>query len=95
MSSRNRDDARPLPKGTRERLAACEAIGLTYWSDHPARNCVWAIDDQQRAHVVRIDPGTAQHVCGRTSPVAVEQCAGGGEALPYIGRDTTKPLGAA
>jgi hypothetical protein len=94
----NSSDARQLPKSTRERISACAAIGLSYWSDHPARNCVWAIDDHQRAHVVRIDHGTAQHVCGNTTPVAVEHCAGGDEAAPYIAaiaRKIAKPPGAA
>jgi hypothetical protein len=95
-SRRSRDDARPLPKRTRERLAACAAIGLSYWSDHPARNCVWAIGDHQDAHVVRIERGTAQHVCGRTTPVAV-RCTGDDEMAPIaaIGCDAEKPPGAA
>jgi hypothetical protein len=85
MSRRSRDEARPLPKRTLERLAACEAVGLHYWSDHPWAHCVWAVDDHQQAHVVRINPdGTSAHVCGSTrSLVPAEQCAGDGEPVCY------------
>jgi hypothetical protein len=73
-----------LPKSTRERLAACAAVGLYFWSDHPTTHHVWAVDDHQQAHVVRIcrDDGTAQHVCaGR--PFEAERCTGDDEAVPY------------
>jgi hypothetical protein len=79
-----------LPKRTRECLAACQAVGLHYWSDHPLAHHVWAVDDHQQAHVVRVRrDGTAQHVCGSADPVAVEWCAGADEAVPY------RPHGAA
>jgi len=54
---------RPLNKRTTERLAACETVGLHYWADHPAAGHVWAVDDHQHAHVVRVSPDGAQHVC--------------------------------
>jgi hypothetical protein len=74
-----------LPKSTRERLAACEAVGLHYWADHPAGRHVRAIDGHQQAHVVRIhrEDGTGQHVCRSTIPTAVEERAGDDEAVPY------------
>jgi hypothetical protein len=82
-----------LPKSTIERLAACEAVGLSYWADHPTRNCLWAIDNDRRAHVARMAAGAAQHVCGNATPVAVEQCAGDDEALPYtISGKQERPL---
>ena len=69
---------RSLNKRTNERLAACEAVGLHYWGDHPVAGHVWAVDDHQRAHVVRIHfaIGTAQHVCPTASSDDAEQCAG-------------------
>lgn len=84
--------ARQLKKSTCERLAACEAVGLFYWADHPAAGHVWAVDDHQQAHVVRIrrDGGTSQHVCRAQLLVDEEQCTGGGEVVRY-----TEPPGAA
>ncbi len=75
---------RPLSKQIRERLAACEAVGLHYWGDHPTASHFWAVDDHQRAHVVRIscNASTAQHVC-RASSDEAEQCAGATEAVAY------------
>lgn len=46
---------RPIVKATREAMAACAAVGLTYWSDHPTAGMVWAVDDDQHAHPVHID----------------------------------------
>jgi hypothetical protein len=43
----------PFRKETREKIAACEAVGLAYWSDHPTAGCMWAVDDNQQPHVVR------------------------------------------
>jgi hypothetical protein len=40
---------------TRENVAACAALGLSYWSDAPGVNSLWAVDDRQRPHVVVID----------------------------------------
>jgi hypothetical protein len=51
-----------LPKRTRERLTACEAVGLSYWADHPVIGHVWAVDSRQQAHVVRTGR-TPEHVC--------------------------------
>ena len=58
--------SRQLPKRTREALAACEAVGLMFWSDHPKPKHVWAVDDHQQAHVVHIhrDAGTAEQCAG-------------------------------
>ncbi|MDP7733659.1 DUF7457 domain-containing protein [Mycobacterium paragordonae] len=46
-------DIQPFSKTTLGKMAACEAVGLSYWSDHPANGCVWAVDSDQQAHVVR------------------------------------------
>jgi hypothetical protein len=93
MSSRSRDEARPLPKGTRERLACCEAVGLHWWADHPKAGHVWAVDDHQKAHVVQIRrDGTAHHVCRPDLLVEEERCTAG---IDEIARDTAKPPGAA
>lgn len=40
-------------KTTATKMAACASLGLHYWADHPATGCVWAVDDNQQAHVVR------------------------------------------
>lgn len=49
-----------------ERIAACAAVGLHYWSDSPVPRVVWACGDDQRFHLVRLDrvTRTAHHVCG-------------------------------
>jgi hypothetical protein len=84
MTRRRGDEARPLSKRTLEHLAACESVGLHYWSDHPTAGHVWAVDDRRQAHAVRIDrDGTAWHACGSVkSLVPAEQCAGDSEAVP-------------
>ena len=41
-------------KQTRERISACQALGLHYWSGHPVDGCVWAVDDNQQPVTVRI-----------------------------------------
>jgi hypothetical protein len=85
--------ARPLAKRTRERLAACEAVSLHYWADHPQAGHVWAVDDHQRAHVVQIScsASTARHMCRAASSDEVEQCAGAAEAVVYtVSADDTK-----
>lgn len=46
-------EIQPFNKETRGKMAACEAVGLEYWSDHPKPGCVWAVDGNQQAHVVR------------------------------------------
>lgn len=46
---------RPIPARTRENIAACAALGLSYWSEAPGAGRLWAVDDTQQAHEVRID----------------------------------------
>ena len=49
---------RPLtvaPARTRENVAACAAVGLNFWSEAPVRNGIWAVDNAQCAHLVKID----------------------------------------
>lgn len=52
-------------KPTRERIAACESVGLSYWSDHPFPSHAWAVNAAGEAHVVRIRraQSTAEHTC--------------------------------
>jgi hypothetical protein len=88
------DSGRPLPKGTRERLAACAAVGLHYWADHPAAYCIWAVDKRRRAHAVQIPARAAYHVWavdngGRAHVVRVHSDAGTaqhvcGSAIPSV-----------
>lgn len=55
-----------MNKRTRENVTACHAVDLSYWSEHRAPNHLWAVDENQRPHVVRVDrkAGTVSHVCG-------------------------------
>lgn len=46
-------DIQPFSATTIEKMAACHAVGLSYWSDHPSTGCMWAVDESRRAHVVR------------------------------------------
>ena len=81
--------ARQLPRRTREALAACEAVGLMFWADHPWPRQVWAVDDHQRVHVVRIgrDASTVQHMCQASSD---EQSAGFIELEDEADRDVDR-----
>lgn len=62
--------ARPIVKETRENMAACAAVGLSYWSGHPASGHVWAIDAHQAAHTVRIDRKHGLVAIGQNSRIA-------------------------
>jgi hypothetical protein len=59
--------ASKIPDRTQEAVAACRAMKLHYWSGAPHQGCVWAIDDGQRPHLVRIDHKnkTARMACDR------------------------------
>lgn len=48
-----------------ENVAACESLGLSYWSDAPNPNRMWAVDHNQTAHLVLINrkTGKAWHEC--------------------------------
>lgn len=43
------------PARTRENVAACAAVGLSFWSEAPVPNGMWAVDATQRAHLVKVD----------------------------------------
>lgn len=43
----------PFSKATLAKLAACEAVGLEYWSDHPLLGRMWAVGPDRRFHIVR------------------------------------------
>jgi hypothetical protein len=82
--------ARQLPRRTCEALAACEAVGLMFWADHPRAGHAWAVDDHQRVHVVRIgrSASTAQHVC--QASFEAEPCAGYTELEEGADRDVDR-----
>lgn len=70
------DILRGLPVRTKMSVAACAAVGLTYWAEHPGvtqrGRYVWALDDEQRAHIVHVcggasSAGTGEHVCSRAA----------------------------
>lgn len=65
-----------LPRHTRFAMAACAAVGLEYWGDHPGYGArgryVWAIDADQQPHIVHVcggatPEGTAEHMCRRAA----------------------------
>lgn len=48
------NDGLTLP--IRQNVAACAALGLSYWADHPDPGCVWAVDAaNQEYRIVKID----------------------------------------
>lgn len=46
-------DTTPFNQTIRAKIAACDALELSYWADHPASGCIWAVDANQQPHVVR------------------------------------------
>lgn len=46
-------DVELLNKAIREKIAICEAFGLSYWADHPLPGRMWAVDNSQQPHVIR------------------------------------------
>jgi hypothetical protein len=44
-----------IPKAQRAKIAACEALGWSYWADHPKPGFVWAADYAQRFHQVKVN----------------------------------------
>ena len=67
---------RGLPKQLKFSIAACAAVGLTYWADHPGAankgRYVWALDSERTAHIVHVcggatNHGTAEHMCARAA----------------------------
>ncbi|KLI09345.1 MULTISPECIES: hypothetical protein [Mycobacteriaceae] len=62
---------------TRQEIAACRALGLGYWSQAPHPGCVWAIDDERVAHLVRViaSRNAVQAKCGRNdAPLRPRVC---------------------
>ncbi|MFA5710766.1 hypothetical protein [Mycolicibacterium sp.] len=54
-----------LTEDTRQKIAACRALGLHYWCDAHEPAAVWAVDDNQQACFVVLDPRPdAQTYCG-------------------------------
>lgn len=56
-----------VTKRTLENIAACAAVGLHFWSENKAVGMLWGVDDDQRAHRVRINRPhqTSSHYCDR------------------------------
>lgn len=44
----------PFTKDTLTKIAACNALGLEYWSPGPKLGLVWALDGDRQAHLVRV-----------------------------------------
>jgi hypothetical protein len=49
------ESGRKIPDRTAENIAACAAVGLSYWSEAPGPGSLWAVDEHQQAHQVQID----------------------------------------
>lgn len=58
--------ATSVPKRTRENIAACASLGLSFWSEAPPNSALWALDSAQTVHMVSVNrgSGTAVHLCG-------------------------------
>lgn len=56
-----------IPERTRENIAACAAIGLSYWSESNSVNELWAVDDHQNARLVTIHRKLKMAHCGDKS----------------------------
>ena len=44
-----------LPVRTQRFIEDCAKLGLLFWSEARAPRCVWAVDDQMQAHLVRMN----------------------------------------
>lgn len=77
---------------TLTRMAACAAVGLSYWSGHPLAGHVWAVDDYRNAYVVRIyaRDGMAR-ITGRWSR-GYQWSVVDGAAMPFVVSDETASL---
>ncbi|WP_428846336.1 hypothetical protein [Mycolicibacterium conceptionense] len=72
------DEVTGLPAALQQEIAGCRALGLSYWSQAPHPGCVWAVDSERVAHLVRIiaSRSVAQAMCGRIdAPQRPRQCA--------------------
>jgi hypothetical protein len=43
--------ARAIPTRTLQSIAACSALGLSYWADHPKPGYLWAVDPDKQEFV--------------------------------------------
>ena len=57
-----------IPKRTLENIAACAALGLSYWSETTGGNMIYGVDEDGHAHQVRVDRKAlkAEHCCSQT-----------------------------
>ena len=69
-------------------IAGCAAFDMSFWADSPVAKTVWAVSEDQRFHLIRVDRKgfLAEHVCGRS----LEK--GGMERNYCPGSFTTKPF---
>lgn len=96
-----------LPDRTLENIAACAALGLSFWAEAGSSRGVWnawAVDDDQRVHMVKIDytARKATHEClstARYDPVrqwprddSKKRCEGFILAADYDVEDTRASL---
>lgn len=58
-----------IPTADRENIAACAALGLSFWAVSNTPRMLWAVDNDQRAHTVEIDRKrrAAWHRCSTTT----------------------------
>lgn len=78
-----------VPTRIRENIAACAALGLSYWSEAPDHGALWALDTDTVIHMVMITrhSSTAKHICGTDKALRYgdtrRRCTGTGESAEY------------
>lgn len=78
-----------VPTRIRENIAACAALGLSYWSEAPDHGALWALDTETVIHMVMITrhSNTAKHICGTDKALRYgdtrRRCTGTGENAEY------------
>lgn len=86
---RTRPTIKAVPTRTRENIAACAALGLSYWSEAPDNGALWALDTDTVIHMVMITShsNTAEHICGTDKALRYgdtrTRCTGTGESAEY------------
>lgn len=73
---------------TADFIAGCRAVGMDFWADSPVTGTVWAVCEDQRFHLVRVNrkEHMAEHVCGRSlekNGMARTNCPGSFTAKPF------------
>jgi hypothetical protein len=73
---------------TADFIAACAQFNFSFWADAPIPNVVWAVSDDQKFHLVKVNrkDHMVEHVCGRSlekGDVFRPNCPGAFVAKPF------------